>query len=303
MKVGFIGLGGIGKPMAINVARAGFELTVCDLREGPVNELTTLGATAAASPREVATSSDIILASLPSNEASIEVALGPKGVLAGTEPGDIYIELSTISPEVVQRIGSAARDVGVDVIDAPVSGGIAQREAGTLSVMAGGESAPLERARPVLQAFGERIFHTGGPGTGATVKLINNMLAGINMIATMEAMALGAKSGLTVDTLREVIRASSGNSGLFAGLVENIMTVDPQPQPGELASQGLHTIGKDVQLAVELAQAKGVPLVLGSPAAQVFTSGLARGWAGQEYWSIMQIFEEMSAIQVRPIQY
>ena len=169
--------------------------------------------------------------------------------------------------------------------------------------MAGGESAPLERARPVLQAFGERIFHTGGPGTGATVKLINNMLAGINMIATMEAMALGAKSGLTVDTLREVIRASSGNSGLFAGLVENIMTVDPQPQPGELASQGLHTIGKDVQLAVELAQAKGVPLVLGSPAAQVFTSGLARGWAEQEYWSIMQIFEEMSAIQVRPIQY
>ncbi|MBF68671.1 MAG: tRNA methyltransferase [Gammaproteobacteria bacterium] len=303
MKVGFIGLGGIGKPMAINVARAGFELTVCDLREGPVNELTTLGATAAASPREVATSSDIVLASLPSNEASIEVALGPKGVLAGTEPGDIYIELSTISPEVVQRIGSAARDVGVDVIDAPVSGGIAQREAGTLSVMAGGESAPLERARPVLQAFGERIFHTGGPGTGATVKLINNMLAGINMIATMEAMALGAKSGLTVDTLREVIRASSGNSGLFAGLVENIMTVDPQPQPGELASQGLHTIGKDVQLAVELAQAKGVPLVLGSPAAQVFTSGLARGWAEQEYWSIMQIFEEMSAIQVRPIQY
>ena len=303
MKVGFIGLGGIGKPMAINVARAGFELTVCDLREGPVNELTTLGATAAASPREVAKNSNIILASLPSNEASIQVALGPKGVLDGTEPGDIYIELSTISPEVVQRIGSAARDVGVDVIDAPVSGGIAQREAGTLSVMAGGESAPLERARPVLQAFGERIFHTGGPGTGATVKLINNMLAGINMIATMEAMALGAKSGLTVDTLREVIRASSGNSGLFAGLVENIMTVDPQPQPGELASQGLHTIGKDVQLAVELAQAKGVPLVLGSPAAQVFTSGLARGWAEQEYWSIMQIFEEMSAIQVRPIQY
>ena len=303
MKVGFIGLGGIGKPMAINVARAGFELTVCDLREGPVNELTTLGATAAASPREVAKNSNIILASLPSNEASIQVALGPKGVLDGTEPGDIYIELSTISPEVVQRIGSAARDVEVDVIDAPVSGGIAQREAGTLSVMAGAESAPLERARPVLEAFGERIFHTGGPGTGATVKLINNMLAGINMIATMEAMALGAKSGLTVDTLREVIRASSGNSGLFAGLVENIMTVDPQPQPGELASQGLHTIGKDVQLAVELAQAKGVPLVLGSPAAQVFTSGLARGWAEQEYWSIMQIFEEMSAIQVRPIQY
>ena len=303
MKVGFIGLGGIGKPMAINVARAGFELTVCDLREGPVNELTTLGATAAASPREVATSSDIVLASLPSNAARIEVALGPKGVLAGTEPGDIYIELRTISPEVVQRIGSAARDVGVDVIDAPVSGGIAQREAGTLSVMAGAESAPLERAPPVLEAFGERIFHTGGPGTGATMKLINNMLAGINMIATMEAMSLGAKSGLTVDTLREVIRASSGNSGLFAGLVENIMTVDPQPQPGELASQGLHTIGKDVQLAVELAHAKGVPLVLGSPAAQVFTSGLARGWAEQEYWSIMQIFEEMSAIQVRPIQY
>ena len=138
--------------------------------------------------------------------------------------------------------------------------------------MAGGESAPLERARPVLQAFGERIFHTGGPGTGATVKLINNMLAGINMIATMEAMALGAKSGLAVDTLREVIRASSGNSGLFAGLVENIMTVDPQP--------GFYEVTLNVPVNVQA----GETFFIGSDTGTVLTSTLTSGAPGVGYW-------------------
>lgn len=303
MKVGFIGLGGIGKPMAINVVRAGFDLTVFDLREAPVRELVELGATAAISPRAVAEASTVVLASLPSNDASMEVALGTDGVMAGANSGDVYIELSTISPDVVHQIAAAGRKSGVDLIDAPVSGGIAQRENGTLSVMAGGDADVLTRVRPVLQAFGERIFHTGGTGTGATVKLINNMLAGINMVATMEAMVLGAKSGVSIDTLQEVVRASSGNSGLFGGLVNNVMTVDPSPPAGEVANMGLHTIGKDVQLAVELARANGVPLVLGSPAAEVFQSGLARGWAEQEYWSIMEIFEEISAVRVRPESY
>ena len=300
MRVGFIGLGGIGKPMALNVVRAGFSTTVTDLREEPLRELEQAGAGVASHAREVAQGADIVLASLPSNEASLDVALGADGVLAGARRGLIYVELSTISPDVVQSIADAAAVQGVDVLDAPVSGGLAQRRDGTLSIMVGGDHEVLERARPVLSAFGRRIFHAGAQGTGATVKLVNNLLAGINMVATMEALVLGVKAGLTVETLKEVVSASSGNSGIFQSLVDLVMEKSAEPAVGEVAHQGLHTICKDVQLAVDLAQRHAVPLPIGMPASQVFLSGLARGWADQEYWSIMQIFEEMSAVRVRP---
>ena len=300
MKVGFIGLGGIGKPMAINVARAGFDLIVNDLRDQPVAELRGHGARVAASAREVAAAADIVLASLPSNAASEAVALGADGVLAGAEAGDIYVELSTISPEVVHTIAARAAERGVAVLDAPVSGGVEQRREGTLSVMVGGDAAALNRAMPVLQAFGRKIFHVGGSGAGATVKLVNNLLAGINMVATMEALTLGVKAGLSVETLQDVIGASSGGSPMFRSLVERIATRSPEPPPGQVADMGLHTIGKDVKLAVELAQRLDVPLLVGSAAVQPFAAGLARGWGGKELWAIMKIFEELSDTSVGP---
>ena len=303
MRVGWIGLGGIGKPMAMNVLKSGFDLTVNDLQPDPVRELQKLGARVAANAREVAEGSDIVLASLPSNEASEEVALGPDGVLAGAKAGSIYVELSTISPDVVHKIARQAQEGDAAVLDAPVSGGIAARRDGNLSIMAGGEADVLARAMPVLQTFGSRIFHAGPSGSGATVKLVNNLLAGINMVATMEAMVLGVKAGLTVETLKEVVSASSGNSGIFQSLVDTVMQQSPNPPNGQVANQGLHTIGKDVQLAVDLARRHAVPLPLGSPASQVFLSGMARGWADREYWSIIQIFEEMSAVRVRPADF
>ena len=188
MKVGFIGLGGIGKPMAINVAKSGFDLTVTDLREPPLKELEQHGARIASNAREVAAASEIVLASLPSNEASEQVALGPDGVLSGAKSGDIYVELSTISPEVVHTIARQAAEKGVTVLDAPVSGDLKHRREGTLSIMAGGDAKALDRAMPVFKAFGDKVFHAGDSGAGATVKLVNNLLAGIYMVATMEAL-------------------------------------------------------------------------------------------------------------------
>lgn len=302
MKVGFIGLGGIGKPMAINVAKAGFELTVNDLREQPLEELRQHGAQVATSAREVAEASDIVLASLPSNEASNEVAFGPEGVLAGAKPGDIYIELSTISPEVVHLIAAQAAEKEITVLDAPVSGSVAQRREGTLSVMVGGDGAALNRAMPVLQALGEKVFHVGESGAGATVKLVNNLLAGIGMVATMEALALGVKAGLSMETLTDVISASSGGSPMFRSMVERITTRSPEPPPGQTADMGLHTIAKDMKLAVELAQKVDVPLSIGTAATQPFVAGLARGWAHKELWAIMEIFEEAAAVRVRPAE-
>ena len=154
MKIGFIGLGGLGKPMAINIAKSGFDLTVADLHQQPLKELAHHGAWIASNAREVAEASDIVLASLPSNSASEQVVLGPNGVLAGAKSGDIYIELSTISREVVHTIAKHASEKGVAVLDAPVSGGIDQRQEGTLTLMVGGEAKLVAKAMPVFKAFG-----------------------------------------------------------------------------------------------------------------------------------------------------
>lgn len=299
MKVGFIGLGGIGKPMAINIAKSGFDLTVTDLREQPLNELAHYGARVAASAREVSEISDLVLASLPSDLVSEEVALGSNGVLAGAKSGDIYVELSTISPGLVHTIAKKASDKGVAVLDAPVSGGLDQRLDGTLSIMVGGEAKTLSKAMPVFKTFGDKIFHAGGSGAGASVKLVNNMLAGINMVATMEALVLGVKAGLSVETLKEVIGASSGANKVFEGLVDKIYLHSAEPSHGQTANQGLHTIGKDVRLANEMAQNLSVPLLLGSAALQPFLAGLANDWAHKEYWVIMELFEQMSGVRVR----
>ena len=300
MKIGFIGLGGIGKPMAINIAKSGFDLTVTDLREQPLNELAHYGARVAASAREVSEISDLVLASLPSDLVSEEVALGSNGVLAGAKSGDIYVELSTISPGLVHTIAKKASDKGVAVLDAPVSGGLDQRLDGTLSIMVGGEAKTLSKAMPVFKTFGDKIFHAGGSGAGASVKLVNNMLAGINMVATMEALVLGVKAGLSVETLKEVIGASSGANKVFEGLVDKIYLHSAEPSHGRTANQGLHTIGKDVRLANEMAQNLSVPLLLGSAALQPFLAGLANDWAHKEYWVIMELFEQMSGVRVRP---
>ena len=300
MKIGFIGLGGIGKPMAINIAKSGFDLTVTDLREQPLNELAHYGARVAASAKEVSEISDLVLASLPSDLVSEEVALGSNGVLAGAKSGDIYVELSTISPGLVHTIAKKASDKGVAVLDAPVSGGLDQRLRGTLSIMVGGEAKTLSKAMPVFKTFGDKIFHAGGSGAGASVKLVNNMLAGINMVATMEALVLGVKAGLSVETLKEVIGASSGANKVFEGLVDKIYLHSAEPSHGQTANQGLHTIGKDVRLANEMAQNLSVPLLLGSVALQPFLAGLANDWAHKEYWVIMELFEQMSGVRVRP---
>ena len=299
MKIGFIGLGGIGKPMAINIAKSGFELTVTDLREQPLRDLEQYGAQTVSTPREVSELSDIVLASLPSNEASLEVALGVDGVIPNTKSGDIYIELSTISPETVHTIVEKASAKNVNVLDAPVSGGLEQRQEGTLSIMAGGDASILSQAMPVLKTFGDKIFHTGPNGTGASIKLINNMLAGINMVATMEALVLGVKAGLSVQTIKEVIGASSGNNKVFEGLVDKITTINPEPPEGQTANQGLHTIGKDVRLANEMAQNLSVPLSLGSSALQPSLAGLATGRADKEYWVIMEFFEQLSDTNIK----
>jgi len=300
MKVGMIGLGGMGKSVAECILNAGFELTVADLREGPVRDLVILGASAASTPREVASAADIVVASLPSNEASEEVALGTDGVLAGTKPGDIYIDTSTISPRVITSIAERFSQAGAEAMDAPVSGGRDQRKDGTLTVMAGGEASTVARAMPVLEAFGGRIIHVGGVGAGAATKLINNLTMASNMVATMEALVLGVKTGLDLEKLRDVISASSGGSRVFDMMVENVMTRSSDPPAGSGAMMGMATIIKDTRLAADLAKELSVPLYHGTATEQAWRAGEARGWADREHWALMEHFEELAGVRVRP---
>ena len=300
MRVGVIGLGGMGRHLAECILNAGFELTVADLRERPVRELTGLGARSAGTPREVASAADIVVASLPSNEASETVALGEDGVLAGAKSGDIYIDTSTISPRVITSIAHAFLKKGVAAIDAPVSGGMAQRKEGTLTVMAGGDAPTVARAMPVLEAFGGRIIHVGGVGAGATAKLVNNLTMASNMVATMEAMVLGHRAGLDIETLRDVISVSSGGSRVFDMIVENVMTRSSEPPDGTIASQGMATIIKDTRLATDLARELSVPLFHGSATEQAWRAGEARGWADKEHWALVGHFEELAGVRVRP---
>jgi len=299
MKVGMVGIGGMGKRIAINIAKAGFEFTVNDLREAPMKELEQLGAQVAGSPREVAAASDIVLVSLPNNEASEQVALGPDGALAGAKSGDIYVDLSTIVPSLVHKIAKEATARGVCFLDAPVSGTQETSKVGGLSIMVGGDAATLDRAMPVFKAFGKKIFHAGDTGAGATVKLVNNLLAGINMVATYECLILGTKAGLSVEVMRDVISASSGSSLVWNTVVDQVVNVSPEPPAGEVAVQGLPTISKDMRLAMEMAQELSVPLSIGATAQQAFLAAMAHGgWPQKEYWVMMDLFEEFSAVRV-----
>ena len=295
-----IGLGGMGKSIAECILNAGFGLTVADLREGPVRDLANLGAKAASTPREVASASDIVVVSLPSNEASAEVALGADGALAGAKPGDIYIDTSTISPRVITSIAERFSQKGAEAMDAPVSGGRVQRKEGTLTVMAGGEASAVAKAMPVLEAFGGHIFHVGGVGAGAATKLINNLTMASNMVATMEALVLGAKTGLDLEKLRDVISVSSGGSRIFDMMVENVLTRSTEPPTGSIAMMGMATIIKDTKLATELAKEACVPLYHGSATAQAWAAGEARGWAEKEHWRLMEHFEDLAGVRVRP---
>ena len=296
MRVGFVGLGGMGKPVARCILRAGYDLSVTDLREEPVRDLAGEGARAAGSVEAVAEGADIVLASLNTNTASAEVGAQ---ALAAVGPGAVYVDLSTITPSVIQRIAEEGGRKGIHVLDAPVSGSIAQREEGTLAVMAGGTQEAFAKALPVLETFGDAIHHVGPSGAGATIKLINNLTMATNAIAAMEALVLGIKAGLDPDVVRDVIGTSSGNSSVFRMLSERVFSETSVPEESG-PRQGMRLVVKDTQLAVDFAREMSVPLFGGGATAQAFVAAQARGLSDREWWALIEVYEELAGVRVRP---
>jgi 3-hydroxyisobutyrate dehydrogenase-like beta-hydroxyacid dehydrogenase len=214
-KIGFIGLGAMGKPMAANIIKAGFELTVYDLREGRCKELAALGARVGASPREVAEQSEIIEIAVVDDAQAERVVIGENGVIHGAQQGSIVAIHSTILPATVRKIAAQCSVKGVQVIDVPMSGGQKGAEEQRLAYMAGGEAEVLEKCRPVFVTSASHIFHLGELGMGATAKMLIQIVVCLNMIAAYESELLCNKTGLNFKSFQEVLHVSSGQSNVL----------------------------------------------------------------------------------------
>lgn len=293
MKIGFVGTGTMGNPMARHLIDAGHELTVYDLRPAATANLREMGARGADSPRAAAEGSDVVFTSLPGPADVEDAVLDPEhGVLAGLASGTAYIDLSTNSPVVFRRIAESCRERGVDALDAPVSGGSAGAENGTLAVMVGADAPAFERCRPLLERFGPNVYHVGEPGAGNVAKLINNLLFFSNFIAGAEALLIGAKAGVDVGQLAEIITKSSGNS-----LAINVF---PRILAGEYGFNfSVDLAAKDVGLAHELARDVGAPARIAEIVDGVLRRGQAQGWGAEPCTVVLGVLERMAGVELR----
>lgn len=278
MKVGFIGLGAMGLPMAKRVAGAGHQVCALARRRAPAEELAALGAAIVATPAEVAGRVDVVITVLPADAELREVALGAHGLLEAFGQGKILIDMTTATAQTLLDVERALVQRGGRVLDAPVSGGTPAAAAGTLTIMVGGDAGLLEECRPVLEAMGKTILHVGAVGQGKVVKIVNQVLAAIHLLAIGEAFALGVKCGADPKALYDVIKTSSGYSRMMDLRLPGFL-LDGTFEPGFK----LDLMKKDLNLAVDSAQALSVPLSLGSLAAQVFAAASTAGKGGQDF--------------------
>jgi 2-hydroxy-3-oxopropionate reductase len=250
IKVGFIGLGEQGQPMAVNLAQsAGFELAVHDLREEPIDELVALGARKANSPREVAAASDIIEV-IVVDDAQVEaVVLGDDGIAAGARSGSVIAIHSTIRPATVRKVATACASRGIGVIDAPVSGGARGAQTHTMCYMVGGDRELVDRCRPIFETSGKSIFHLGPLGAGMIAKLAHQVIICLNVLAAGEGMLLAKKAGLDLAMMQEVVRAGGASSRI----ADNWVKHQPSASAGKLWR-------KDLMLALECADELGLDL-------------------------------------------
>jgi 3-hydroxyisobutyrate dehydrogenase len=292
--VGFIGVGNMGNPMASNVLKAGFPLTVFDLHPPAMENLLGAGAKGAASARDVVEENEIVLTCLPASPDVEAAYLEPGGLVDRARPGTILIDLSSVLPSTPRKIEPRARARDVRFLEAPVSGGVSGARAATLAVMVGGDPEVLERARPVLRALGPNIFHVGPVGAGNTVKAINNMMACVNALAMMEGVALGVKAGLDPMTIYEVVKASSGGSKALERIPNAL--VPRKFEPGFK----VRLMNKDLETFNTIAKELHVPVSFANVAQRYQQAAMAAGLADQDTSVVMTIIERLAAIDVRP---
>ena len=288
--IGFIGLGNMGTPMAANLVRAGHQVTGFDLVPRAMEALATQGGQAVASAAEAAAAGDIVITMLPAGPQVRSVYLDERGILASARRGALLIDCSTIDVEAARAVAAAAKRAGFDMLDAPVSGGVAGAEAASLTFMVGGEAEIFARAQPVLAAMGRTIVHAGPAGNGQAAKICNNMILGVSMIAVCEAFSLAERLGLEAQTLFDISSKSSGQCWALTSYCPVPGPVPASPAnrdyaPGFTAAMML----KDLRLAQQAAGANAAVTPLGAAAANLYQMFVDEGAGGLDFSGIYRL--------------
>jgi len=295
MKVGFIGLGTMGGSMAFNTIQGGHELVVHDIRRESATRHLEAGATWADSPREVAEASDIVFTSLPGPTEVEAVFLGDDGILQGMSSGKVYFDLSTSTPNLIRRLHDIASGQGVQVLDAPVSGGPRGAESRNLAIWVGGDKAVFDRCKSALDAIGDKAYYVGPIGCGAVAKLVHNCAGYVIQAGLAEVFTMGVKAGVEPLALWQAVRrGAQGRRGTFEGLAEHLL-----PGKFDPPDFALRLARKDVDRAVSVGREYDVPMRLANLVLQEMTEAMNRGWGDRDSRVAMLLQEERAGVEVR----
>ena len=293
MRVGFIGIGLMGRHMARHILDGGNDLTVYDIDKTAASELLDKGANWASSPADAARNSEVVFTSLPRPQDVADVVLGEGGVLSGASEGTTFFDLSTTDPDTIQRISDASLDLGITVLDAPVSGGTIGAEKGTLCIMVGGDQLLYDRYKPVLDLMGNQVVYCGNLGSGAICKIVNNLIGMTLGVVLSEAFSIGVKAGVDPMTLYEAISMSSGETRQMHTFPNTLF--EGNFKPGFKLDLG----AKDVGLATDMGRALKVPMEISNLVQQKYVEAQNRGWGADSSISIARLQEERAGIEIR----
>ncbi|WP_373952874.1 2-hydroxy-3-oxopropionate reductase [Exiguobacterium acetylicum] len=293
-RVGFIGLGIMGKPMALNILKAGYDVTVNDLNTESVETLVQAGA-AFGTPADMGATCDVIITMLPASHHVEQVVLGENGLLQTATAGTILIDMSSISPVASVEIAQQAALRGVEMLDAPVSGGEPKAIDGTLSIMVGGKDDVFETVRPLLEVIGASVTLVGKNGSGVTAKLANQIIVNLNIAAMSEALTLAAKAGIDVEKMYQAIRGGLAGSAVLDAKVPLIL------ERNFVAGGRIDINLKDMTNVMETAHEIGVPLPLSSQLVEIFHALKIDGKAADDHGGIIQYYEKLAHVEVRKV--
>lgn len=293
-RVGFIGLGIMGKPMALNIVKAGYDVTVNDLNTESVETLVQAGAVFG-TPADMGATCDVIITMLPASHHVEQVVLGENGLLQTATAGTILIDMSSISPIASVEIANQAALRGVEMLDAPVSGGEPKAIDGTLSIMVGGKETVFETVKPLLEVVGASVTLVGKNGSGVTAKLANQIIVNLNIAAMSEALTLAAKAGIDVEKMYQAIRGGLAGSAVLDAKVPLIL------ERNFVAGGRIDINLKDMTNVMETAHEIGVPLPLSSQLVEIFHALKIDGKAADDHGGIIQYYEKLAHVEVRKV--
>ncbi len=292
-KIGFIGLGIMGRGMSANLLKAGFEVCVWNRTASRMEALAAAGASVGESPADVAAKSDIIITCVSDTPDVEAVILGPEGVIHGAKAGSLVIDMSTISPQVTQEIAAYLAEKGVAMLDAPISGGSEGAAKGTLSIMVGGDAAQVERAMPAFKAMGKAITHVGGPGAGQTVKLVNQILVVGTMLAVSEALLFAQAGGLDLQKTLKAVSQGAAGSWMLSNRGPQVIKRDWRP------GFTIDLQQKDVRLALKAADELGVPLLGTATVFNLYRTLQKRGLGGEGNHALVKALENLAGVEIK----